>query len=151
MRIDPGASGRGLSLTLRPTWGNGVERDGAAVGASRRVGARGDEAFEPERRLDAEVGYGLSVLDGRGVATPYAGWSQAGERETLRLGQRLRLGQGTEWRVEGELGEDERIWRAGYGYRLGSGLTFTTEASRREAANDDAPEHALVLRASMRW
>ena len=34
---------------------------------------------------------------------------------------------------------------------LGSGLTFTTEASRRESANDNAPEHALVLRASMRW
>ena len=151
VRIDPGASGRGLSLTLRPTWGNassGTERlwglrDASGLGAS--------EAFEPERRLDAELGYGLSVLGGRGVATPYAGWSQAGERETLRLGQRLRLGQGTEWRVEGELGEDVRIFRAGYGYRLGSGLTFTTEASRREAANDDAPEHALVLRASMRW
>ena len=152
VRIDPGASGRGLSLTLRPTWGNGVERDGAAVGAARRLGARERaSAFEPERRLDAELGYGLSVLDGRGVATPYAGWSQAGERETLRLGQRLRLGQAAEWRVEGELGEDARTWRAGYGYRLGSGLTFTTEASRREPANDDAPEHALVLRASMRW
>ena len=68
-----------------------------------------------------------------------------------RLGQRQRLGQGTEWRLEGEFGEDERTWRAGYGYRLGSGLTFTTEASRSEPANDNAPEHALVLRASMRW
>ena len=151
VRIDPGASGRGLSLTLRPTWGaasSGTERLWGLRDAS---GLASDGEFEPERRLDAELGYGLSVLDGRGVATPYAGWSQAGERETLRLGQRLRLGQGTEWRLEGELGEDARIWRAGYGYSLGSGLTFTTEASRREAANDDAPEHALVLRASMRW
>ena len=151
VRIDPGASGRGLSLTLRPTWGNassGTERlwglrDASGLGAS--------EAFEPERRLDAEMGYGLSVLGDRGVATPYAGWSQAGERETLRLGQRLRLGRATEWRLEGELGEDARTLRAGYGYRLGSGLTFTTEASRREPANDDAPEHALVLRTTMRW
>ncbi len=151
VRIDPGASGRGLSLTLRPTWGaasSGTERLWGLRDAS---GLASDGAFEPERRLDAELGYGLSVLDGRGVATPYAGWSQAGERETLRLGQRLRLGQAAEWRVEGELGEDARIWRAGYGYRLGGGLTFTTEASRREPANDDAPEHALVLRASMRW
>ena len=91
------------------------------------------------------------MFDERAVATPYAGWSQSSERETLRLGQRLRLGQGTEWRLEGELGEDERTFRAGYGYRLGSGLTFTTEASRSESANDNAPEHALVLRASMRW
>ena len=79
---------------------------------------------------------------------PYAGWSRSSDRETLRLGQRLRLGQGTEWRLEGELGEDERTLRAGYGYRLGSGLTFTTEARRRESANDDAPEHALMLRGS---
>ena len=152
VRIDPGASGRGLSLTLSPTWGaaaSGTERLWGLRDASG-LGGR-DGGFEPERRLDAEVGYGFSVLDGRAVATPYAGWSQAGERETLRLGQRLRLGQGTEWRLEGELGEDERIFRAGYGYRLGSGLTLTTEASRREPANDDAPEHALALRASMRW
>ena len=151
VRIDPGASGRGLSLTLRPTWGaasSGTERLWGLRDAS---GLAADGEFEPERRLDAEVGYGFSVLDGRGVATPYAGWSQAGERETLRLGQRLRLGQATEWRLEGELGADARIFRAGYGYRLGSGLTFTTEASRREAANDDAPEHAVMLRASMRW
>ncbi len=152
VRIDPGASGRGLSLTLSPTWGaatSGTERLWGLRDASGLGGRDGE--FDPEHRLDAEVGYGFAVLDGRGVATPYAGWSQAGERETLRLGQRLRLGQGTEWRLEGELGEDERIFRAGYGYRLGSGLTFTTEASRREAANDDAPEHAVMLRASMRW
>ena len=152
VRIDPGASGRGLSLTLSPTWGaasSGTERLWGLRDASG-LGAR-DDAFDPGRRLDAEVGYGFAVLDGRGVATPYAGWSQSSERETLRLGQRLRLGQGTEWRLEGELGEDERTFRAGYGYSLGSGLTFTTEASRREPANDNAPEHALVLRASMRW
>ena len=53
--------------------------------------------------------------------------------------------------LEGEFGEDERSLRAGYVYSLGSGLTLTTEASRRESANDDAPEQALVLRASMRW
>ena len=78
VRIDPGASGRGLSLTLRPTWGaasSGTERlwglrDASGLGAS--------EAFEPERRLDAELGYGLSVLGGRGVATPYAGWLSIG-------------------------------------------------------------------------
>ena len=151
VRIDPGASGRGLSLTLSPTWGNASSGTERLWGLRDASGLAASETFEPERRLDAEMGYGLSVLDGRGMATPYAGWSQAGERETLRLGQRLRLGRATEWRLEGELGEDERIFRAGYGYSLGSALTFTTEASRREPANDDAPEHALMLRATMRW
>ncbi len=147
---DP-ASGSGLTLLVAPSWGasgGGAERLWSA-GNARSLAANEDAA--PGSGLDAEVGYGFSVLDGRAVATPYAGWSQSSESETLRLGQRLRLGQASEWRVEGELGEDARIWRAGYGYRLGSGLTFTTEASRREPANDDAPEHALMLRASMRW
>ena len=151
VRIAPDASGRGLTLLVAPSWGaagGGAERLWSA-GDARGLAANEDAA--PGSGLDAELGYGFSVLDGRGVATPYAGWSRAGERERLRLGQRLRLRQATEWRLEGELGEDARTFRAGYGYRLGSGLTFTTEASRREPANDDAPEHALMLRASMRW
>ena len=88
VRIDPGASGRGLSLTLSPTWGaaaSGTERLWGLRDASG-LGAR-DGEFDAERRLDAEVGYGFSVLDGRGVATPYAGWSRSSERETLRLGR----------------------------------------------------------------
>ena len=125
VRIVPGASGHGLSLTLSSTWGaaaSGIER---LWGLGDASGFAANDAFDPEHRLDAQVGYGFTVFDGRGVATPYAGWSQSSDRETtLRLGQRL---------------------------RLGSGLTLTTEASRREPANDDAPEHALLLRASMRW
>ena len=136
VRIDPGASGRGLSLTLSPAWGAAASGTERLWGLRDASGLAANDAFDPGHRLDAEVGYGFSVLDGRAVATPYAGWSRSSDRETLRLGQRLRLGQATEWRLEGELGEDERTLRAGYGYRLGSGLTFTTEASRRESAND---------------
>ena len=41
VRLDPGASGRGLSLTLAPVWG-AVERRGASVVGARawRAGAR---------------------------------------------------------------------------------------------------------------
>ena len=39
-RIDPGASGRGLSLTLAPAWGQRGERRGAAVGRVRCGRAR---------------------------------------------------------------------------------------------------------------
>ena len=41
------------------------------------------EAFEPESRFDAEVGYGFAVLEGRGVATP------------MRLGRRGRRRAGS--------------------------------------------------------
>ena len=151
VRIEPDASGRGLTLMVAPSWG-------AAGGGAERLWSAGDarglaanEDAGPGGGLDAELGYGFSVLDGSGVATPHAGWSRSSDRERLRLGQRLRFGQNTEWRVEGEFGEDERTWRAGYGYRLGSGLTFTTEASRREPANDDAAEHGIEFRATLRW
>ena len=151
VRIDPDASGRGLSLSVTPAWG-------AAGGGPERLwslpdarGLAADDAFEPGTRLDAELGYGLSVLGGRGVATPHLGFSRAGERETLTLGQRLRLGRASEWRVEGAFADDGRVWSAGYGYRLGGALDFGVEATRREAANDDAPEHGIRFRARLRW
>ena len=73
IRIDPGASGHGLSLTLAPTWGN------ASSGAERlwsladTGGLAANDEFEAEHRLDAELGYGLGGPAGLGVVTPYAG------------------------------------------------------------------------------
>ena len=151
VRIEPDASGRGLSLTLAPSWGadsGGVERLWSLEDA-RGLGTR-DDAFEAESRLEAGVGYGISVFGGRGVATPHAGWLRAGESESLRLGQRLKLGT-SQWRLESEFGEENRTFRAGYGYRAGGLLDLGVEASRREAANDDAPAHEVMLRARMRW
>ena len=68
------------------------------------------------------------------------------------LGQRLRLGAATEWTLEGEFGVENRTFRAGYGFRPGNFLDLNVEASRREAANDDAaPQHDLMFRARLRW
>ena len=58
IRIDPGASGRGLSLSIAPTWG------AAGSGVDRLWGlTHGEELgnceFEAERRLEAELGYGI--------------------------------------------------------------------------------------------
>ena len=96
------------------------------------------------------MGYGFSVFGGRGVATPQAAWSRAERSATLRLGQRLKLGV-SEWHLESELAEENRAYRAGYGYRLGGALDLSLEATRREAANGDAPEHEITLRARLRW
>ena len=151
VRIEPDASGRGLSLMLTPVWG-------AAAGSTDRLwslpdarGLAGDAEFEAESRLDAVVGYGFSVLGGRGVATPHAGWSRSGESEAWRIGQRLRLGRASEWRVTGEFADESRTYRAGYGYRLGGALDLSVEASRRESASDAGAEHGVLLRAGMRW
>ena len=151
VRIDPDGSGRGLSLTLTPTWGNASSAAGRLWSSdnAQELGAR-DETFEAESRLEAEVGYGFSVLDGRGVATPHVGWSRAGESGTVRLGQRLQLGA-SQWRLESELGQDTRSFRAGYGYRLGNSLDLNLDAARHEPRGDEAPGHEVQLRVGLRW
>ena len=61
VRLDPGASGRGLSLSLAPVWGtpsSGVERLWSARDAARL--APGGE-FEAEQRLEGELGYGIGL------------------------------------------------------------------------------------------
>ena len=88
--LDPGASGRGLSLTIAPAWGaasGGVERLWSAGPAA---GLAPDDAFEAEAGLQAELGYGLRPPVGRGVLTPYAGLSAAGDGagRTWRIGAR---------------------------------------------------------------
>ena len=151
VKIDPGAAGRGLSLSLSHAWG-------AAEGGAERLWGLGDaRGLAPEAeaqagsRLEAGLGYGFAVLGDRGVATPYAGLSRSETGETFKLGQRLRLGRASEWRVEGAFGDDGRTYSVGYGYRLGEDLDLTLEASRREAANDDAPEHGIGFRLTARW
>ena len=150
VRIEPGASGRGLSLTLAPAWG------AAEGGAERLWSLRDARGLAPDAeapggsRLEAELGYGFAVFGERGVATPYAGLSRSQTGETLRLGQSLRMGA-SQWKVESAFGEAERAWGVGYGYRLGQALDLSVEATRREAANDDAPEHGVMLRLGARW
>ena len=150
VRIEPGASGRGLSLTLAPAWG------AAEGGAERLWGLRDARGLAPDAeapagsRLEAELGYGFAVFGDRGVATPYAGLSRSETGETLRLGQSLRLGA-SQWKVESAFGEAERTYTAGYGYRLRGDFELGVDATRREAANDDAAEHEIMLRLGARW
>ena len=90
IRVDPGTSGRGLSLTLRPSWGaaqSGTEqlrslRDSGELG--------GDSEFEAESRLEGEIGYGLGLGHTPGVVTPFAG---------ITLGDGRRVRTGARWQV----------------------------------------------------
>ena len=124
VRIDPGESGRGLSLTLSPVWGNassGVDRLWSLADAQ---GLAGESAFEATHRLEAEAGYGLGGPDGLGTVTPYTG---------LALSD-----------------TGERTWRLGARWQVAPSISLNLEGTRGEPANDDGPVHGLMLRGVLR-
>ena len=154
LRYEPaGSSDLGPSLTLTQTWGapstGGMD---SLLDRHTMAGIAAEDAYTPEARLDAELGYGLSVLDGPGVAIPHVGMSQGGDGRTLRLGNRLRFGSTSEVSVEGEFPENGRTIRLGYSYGFGRSFHLSAEAVRRESGpGDGAPEHDFVLRGSLFW
>ena len=125
VRVDPSASGRGLSLTLAPTWGDAASAVERLWSLRDAGGLAANADFEPRARLDAELGYGLRGPRGVGVATPWAGLGLARE--------------------------GERAWRAGARWKLAPRFTLGLEATRHEPSTDDPPEHRLMLRGALRW
>ena len=124
VRIDPGASGRGLSLTLTPSFGaasSGVEQLWSHRDAT---GLTPDGEFEAESRIETELGYGIGLRGNQGLLTPYTG---------------LSLGEG-----------GDRTWRTGTRWKIAQQATLGLEATRSEARNA-TPVTALILRSVMRW
>ena len=125
VRIDPGADGRGLSLTLTPVWGNASSGTGRLWSLADTRSLADNEEFEPGTRFDAEVGYGFGGPRGLGTVTPYAG---------------LSLSKGS-----------ERKWRAGARWQVAPAFSLSLEGTRREPAGDNAPEHGVTLGVEVRW
>lgn len=98
VRVDPGADGRGMSLSVSPALGV------AASGVARlwNEGVSGSPAtarYEP--RLEAALGYGFDAPGTSGTTTPYAGFSLADTRAvTWRAGMRLATGAGLDAYLE---------------------------------------------------
>ena len=124
LRFDPGRQGRGFTASIMPTWGT------AASGMSRLWGQSTAAGLAPADplatgaagRLDAELGYGLATLNGRGLLTPYA---------------RVALTEGT-----------DQAWHLGTRLALAESLNLSLEASRR-ARDGDVAAHELALRANL--
>ena len=126
LRVAPRPNGRGLSLSVQPTWGasgsarsrlweegmvgRGSPSGGGAVGAG----------------VDAELGWGAGAFRGFGVATPYLRYGQAQEGER----------------------------RYGLGWRLArpaaGGFELNLESWRRERG-PERPEHGLSLDLRLPW
>ena len=119
------------------------------------AGIAANDDYAPGGGLEAEFGYGFSVLDGRAVGTPHAGVLLSDRGEALRLGYGLGFGRSSKLNLEGEFREDGRELRLGYRYSLGRAFDLNLEGARRESANDPAndraPEHAIGLRLGVRW
>ena len=128
LKLVPGAAGRGLSMSLTPSYG--VDRGDAQrlwTLPDAHALAANDEAATPSSRLDTELGYGLSVFGGGFTGTPNVGF---GLSETAR-----------DWRL------GWRLTPAGSG---DTGFEVSLDATRRETANDDA-EHGVMVRSRLRW
>ena len=101
VRLDPGASGRGLSLTLSPSWGSTGSNTQELWSLNDTGGFAREHEFEAGRRLEAEIGYGLAGPRQTGVMTPYSAMTlgDAGYR-TMRAGTRWHIGNDASIEVE---------------------------------------------------
>ena len=126
IRLDPGASGRGLSFTLAPTLGvtSSKTEQMWSMTDARALGTR-DEAFKADVVLNAEVGYGVTVGHGRFTGTPYAGLGLSESTQDYKLGWRLTAGEGNPF-------------------------TLGLEGTRNESAGA-TPEHGVMLRGELKW
>ena len=124
MRLTPSASGRGLSLSVAPTWG----RTGSAseqLWSARDAGdLAGGGGFEADGRIEAQLGYGLALPRNRGLLTPYG---------ALTLGS-----------------EGGRTMRGGARWMLDSDLAVTLDATRNESADTDA-DNEVRVQAALRF
>ena len=130
VRLDPGARGRGLSLSLAPTIGVSTSAAERLWGARDARGLAPGGEFEATRGLQAEAGYGMALFGDRFTGTPNVGFgmSDGGARD-YRIG----------WRLTSAVPNDP-------GFEVG------LDATRREPANDGGPmEHGVMLRSLIRW
>ena len=93
IRVNPIASGRGLTVSIAPEWGR-------SASATERLWSGGDARtlengaeFEPTARVVMNAGYGFGLGEGRGLLTPYTGmtFGEQGSR-TVRGGAKWQLG-----------------------------------------------------------
>ena len=95
---DPGVPGRGLHMSVEPAWGNaasGMNSLWEETARSAKVSETDsdDEArrADPDMALAAEAGYGLGLMNERGLLTPFGALNLSNEHSGVRLGTRLSL------------------------------------------------------------
>ena len=100
LRVDPGESGLGPSMSVTPAWG--VTASGA-----HQLWERGATAFSGYdamgAHMNAQFAYGFAALDGGGLLTPFGALSVSGEQErAYRFGATLAMGRSATVSLEAE-------------------------------------------------
>ena len=125
VRVDPGNDGRGLSLSITPTWGNAASNTERLWGTRTADELAGGEPFDAGRQIDAELGYAVQGPAGVGTLTPYGGFSLANDAgRTLRTGLR--------WNASDE-------------------ATLSLEGTHVTDRDGNAPTTSMLLRTEVRW
>ena len=90
---EPGHVGAGSVADSRATLGATSSRVESLWARQDTAGLAATGPFDPGRRLNAELGYGLGTLGGRGITTPYAGFTLSdGDARVWRLDRRMHAG-----------------------------------------------------------
>ncbi len=100
LRVDPGESGLGPSISVTPAWG-------ATASGVHRLWERGANGFSmydtPGARMNAQLAYGLPALGGAGLLTPFGMVSLArGDGRSYGLGATLAVGRAATVSLEAE-------------------------------------------------
>ena len=149
--LNPQGGGRGLSLGVSPSWGS------AASGLAR-LWAQGAAGVTPNgygyglggRRVDAEVGYGVDALAGRGVFTPYARLVMSEQPGPGRVGAGYVPGPVALMPLDGA-GQGLYGYHIGGRLNVGSGVWLNVEGGRNDYGAAAGPANSVMLNLAMNW
>ena len=122
VRFDPGEDGRGLSMSVLPSYGNSAS--GVQGLWESETAEGGSSGSERELGLETEVGYGFAAPGARGLLTPYGAF--------------------------GRSGGDGRSYGVGSRFSMGGTFDIALEGRRRELSAGE-PEHELTLQGRLNW
>ena len=92
MRLNPSASGRGMTLSIAPQWGRTAIGTHQLWSTHNTTELGNHDAFEPHAQIAMDAGYGFGAGPGRGVLMPYTGLTLGSESDyTIRAGTRWQL------------------------------------------------------------
>ncbi len=100
IHMQPGEGGNGMSFNLKPSYGAAVRGVDRIWEIGSTDDVAGEESYRP--RLDAGLSYGFRIVGDRGLLTPYSEVSLEGDDRTYRVGTRFRIGSNFELNLVGE-------------------------------------------------